>query len=49
MKRFEAAILQLDAVSPDTVLQVVKQAIHPNTQFFDSLTLHPPTTVDGLF
>ena len=49
MKRFEAVILQLYAVSPDKVLQVVKQAICSNTKFFDSLSLHPPTTVDELF
>ena len=49
MKRSGAAILQLDVVSPDTVLQAMKQAIRPNTQFFDSLSLHPPTTVDELF
>ena len=31
------------------VLQGVKQAIRPNTQFFDLLSLHPTTTVDELF
>ena len=49
MKRFEAAIFQLDALSLDMVLQVVKQAIRSNTQFFNSLSLHPPTTIDELF
>ena len=49
MKCFGAVILQLDVMSPDTVLKVVMQAIFPNSQFFDSLLLHPPTTVDELF
>ena len=49
MKHFGAAILQLEVVIPDTILQAVKQAIRPNTQFFDSLSLHPPTTIDELF
>ena len=49
MKRFGTAILQHDTVSPDTFLQVVKQAIRPNTQFFDLLSLHAPTTIDELF
>ena len=43
MKCFGVAILQLDTVSPDTVLQAVKQAIRLNTQFFDSLSQHPLT------
>ena len=49
MTCFEATILQLEVVSPDTVLQVVKEAINPNTQFFNSLLLFPPTTIDKLF
>ena len=49
MKRFGVAILQLEAMSLDTVLQAVKQAIFLNTQFFDSLSLHPPTMIDELF
>ena len=49
MKRFGAVVLQLETVSPDTVLQALKQVIRPNTQFFDSLSLHPPTTIDELF
>ena len=34
MKRFGVAILELDAISPDTILQLVKQAIRPDIQFF---------------
>ena len=49
MKRFGAATLQLDVVSPDIVLLEVKQVIRPNTQFFDLLSLHPPKTIDELF
>ena len=49
MKCFGAAILQIDAISSDIVLQAVKQAIRPNTQFFDSLSLHPSTTINELF
>ena len=49
MKCVGEPIHQLDVVSPDTVLQAVKLVIHPNTQFFDSLSLHPPTTIDKVF
>ena len=49
MKRFGVAILQLEDVSPHIVLQAVKQAIRPNTHFFDLLSLHPPTTIEELF
>ena len=49
MKHFKVAILQLDVVSPDTALRAMKQVIPPNTQFFDSLSMHPLTTVDELF
>ena len=49
MKRFSAALLQLEAMSSDTTLQAVKQVIRPNTQFFDSLSLHPPSSIDELF
>ena len=31
------------------MLQVVKQAIGPNTQFFDSLSLQPLSSIDELF
>ena len=31
MKRFKAALLQLDSMSSDTALQAVKQAIRPST------------------
>ena len=49
MKRFGAAILQLDALSSDIILQEVKQVIRPSTYFFYSLLLHPPTTINDLF
>ena len=49
MKRYRAAILQLNVVSLNTVLQAVKQAIRPYTQFFGSLLLNPSTTIDKLF
>ena len=49
MKRFGAAILQLNVVSFNIVLQAVKQAIRPNTQFFGLLLLHSSTTIDKLF
>ena len=45
MKCFGVVILQLDIV----ILDIVLQAICPNTQFFDSLSLHPPTSIDELF
>ena len=49
MKRFGSALLQLDSISSDTALQAVKKAIRPNTRFFDSLSLQPPTSIDELF
>ena len=49
MKRFGAALLQLDFVSSNTALQAIKQAIRPNTQFFNSLSFQPPTSIDELF
>ena len=49
MKSFGVALLQLDTVSSDTGLQAAKQAIRPNTQFFNSLSLHPPASIDELF
>ena len=49
MKRFGVAILQLDVISPNTILQAVKQAICYNSQFFDSLSLYLLTTIDELF
>ena len=49
MKHLGVAILHLEAVSTYMVLQAVKQAIHPDIQFFDSLSLHPPIIVDELF
>ena len=49
MKRFRVAILQLYTMSKDTVMQAIKQAIFPNSQFIDSLSLHLLTTIDELF
>ena len=48
MKWFRSALLQLDSISPNTALKAVKQAIRPNTQFFDSLSLQPPNLIDEL-
>ena len=48
MKRFRVALLQLEAVSPNTVLQAIKQAIRQRSQFFDSLSLQPLASVDEL-
>ena len=49
MKQFRVTLLQLDFVSTDTALQAVKQVNRPNTQFFDSLSLQPLTSIDELF
>ena len=49
MKRFRAALFQLDAMSSDTALQAVKQVIFQYTQFFYSLSLDPPASIDELF
>ena len=49
MKCVGVAIHQLDDVSPNKVLQEVKQDILPNTKFFDSLSLHSPSTIDEMF
>ena len=42
MKRFGVAILQLNEVSMDTVIQAIKEAIFPNTHFLNSISLDPP-------
>ena len=49
MKQFGSALLQLDSVSSYTALHAVKQNIRSNTQFFDSFSLQPPTSIDELF
>ena len=49
MKQFRVTLLQLDFVSTDTALQAVKQVNRPNTQFFDSLSLQPLTSINELF
>ena len=49
MKRFGVALLQLEAMSSDTTLQAVNKPFAPNMQFFDSLSLHPPSSIDELF
>ena len=49
IKCFGVAILQLEVVCPNIVLQAVKQAIRFNTQLFDSLSLHPLATTNKLF
>ena len=41
--------LQLYAISLDTTLHVVKQTIRLNTQFFYSMFLQPPASIDELF
>ena len=46
MKIFGLAPLQLDSISYDIALQAVKQAIRPNTLFFDSLSLQPLASID---
>ena len=43
MKCFGAAILQLDTINPDIVLQAMKQAIRPNIpSFFTRCRCNPP-------
>ncbi|KAJ9678179.1 hypothetical protein PVL29_022921 [Vitis rotundifolia] len=49
VKRFSQAVLQVEACSMDTVLQIFKRSICPGTSFFESLTKKPPTTMDDLF
>ena len=49
MKRFGAVILQLDTVSMDTMRHAIKNAIHPNTQLFASLSLYLSAIVNKLF
>ena len=48
MKLLGFALLQLDSVSPDTALSDVKKDIHPNTQFFDSLSFQPLNLINEL-
>lgn len=49
MKWFGGAILQLDGVNMDTFMQAINEAIHPNTLFFNSISLEPPHSIDELF
>lgn len=49
MKWFGEAILQLDGVSVDIVMQAINEAIHPNTPFFNSISLKPSHSIDELF
>lgn len=49
IKRFGGAILQLNGVSMDTVMWVIKEAIHLNAPFFNSISLEPPHLIDELF
>ena len=49
MKRFGGVIHQLEAVSMDFVMQAVKQAVRPGSQFFSSISLKPPASIDELF
>ena len=49
MKCFGVMILQLDAISLNTVLQAMKQVVRPNIQFIDSLSLYSPITINELF
>ena len=49
MKCFGVVILQLDAISLNTVLQAMKQVVRPNIQFIDSLSLYSPITINELF
>lgn len=49
MKWFGEAILQLDGLSMDIVMQAINEAIHPNTPFFNSISLEPSHSIDELF
>lgn len=49
MKWFGETILQLDGVSMDIVMQAINEVIHPNTPFFNSISLEPSHSIDELF
>ena len=49
MKLLDAVILQLETVNIDTIMQVVMEAILPNSKFFTSNSLKPLKSVDDLF
>ena len=49
VKRFDQAVLQVEAYNMDDVLQIFKRSICPGTPFFESLAKKPPTTMDDLF
>ena len=49
VKRFDQAVLQVEACSMDVVLQIFKRSICPDTPFFESLAKKPSTTMDDLF
>ena len=40
MKHFRGIIHQLDIVSMDSMIQVVKQAMKPSSQFFNSISFN---------
>ena len=49
MKRFKGIIHQLEVVNMDSIMQAVKQAIRPGSQFFNLISLKPPMLIDELF
>lgn len=49
MKRFRHAVLKVESYSMDTILQIFKQSISPNTLFFESLAKKTHASMDDLF
>ena len=49
MKRFGQAALQVESYSTDTILQIFKRSISPDTSFFKSLAKKSPTSMDNFF
>ena len=49
MKRFRHAVLQVESYSMDTILQIFKQSISPDTLFFESLAKKTHASMDDWF
>lgn len=49
MKRFRHAVLQVESYSMDTIFQIFKQSISPDTLFFESLAKKTHASMDDLF
>ena len=49
MKHFGGIIHKLEAANMDSVMQVVKQVVRPNSQFFSLISLKSSVSINKLF